>query len=119
MHLNLKVSGPKICDAARETCQENFSCVKPDSELVSTRALRDQTSPIIGIQVESGCPFASERATVTSLKRSPAFKLWVFCRTDYHLATPELARSARRADIYKEARFSDHAPLTIGYEFGF
>ena len=27
-----------------------------------------------------------------------------------------LAHSARQVDIYKEARFSDHAPLTIAYE---
>jgi exodeoxyribonuclease III len=37
-------------------------------------------------------------------------------RLDYQLVTPELAGSVRRASIYKEARFSDHAPLTIDYE---
>ena len=36
-------------------------------------------------------------------------------RIDYHLATPGLAARARRAEIYKAQRFSDHAPLVIEY----
>jgi exodeoxyribonuclease-3 len=36
-------------------------------------------------------------------------------RLDYHLASPALAATARKAVIYKEQRFSDHAPLTIDY----
>jgi exodeoxyribonuclease-3 len=43
--------------------------------------------------------------------------LQVFCRIDYHLATPALASTARAAAIYKDQRFSDHAPLTIDYDF--
>ncbi|MFN9709764.1 MAG: exodeoxyribonuclease III [Burkholderiales bacterium] len=38
-------------------------------------------------------------------------------RIDYHLATPELARHARRESIYTEQFFSDHAPLAIDYNF--
>ena len=38
-------------------------------------------------------------------------------RLDYHLATPALAPHARLANVYKDQRFSDHAPLTIGYDF--
>ncbi len=38
-------------------------------------------------------------------------------RIDYHLATPGLAALARRESIYLEQRFSDHAPLTIDYDF--
>ena len=37
-------------------------------------------------------------------------------RLDYHLASPSIAALARTASIYKEQRFSDHAPLTIDYE---
>ena len=44
--------------------------------------------------------------------------MWVFCRTDYHLATPALAATARTESIYKGEKFSDHAPLTIEYELG-
>jgi len=37
-------------------------------------------------------------------------------RIDYQIATPALAACAVRAAIYKEAWFSDHAPLIIDYE---
>ena len=39
-------------------------------------------------------------------------------RLDYQIATPALAATATRASIYKDERFSDHAPLTIDYAFG-
>ena len=38
-------------------------------------------------------------------------------RLDYHLATPGVAATARRESIYLEQRFSDHAPVTIDYDF--
>lgn len=38
-------------------------------------------------------------------------------RIDYHVATPEIAQSATRATVYKEERFSDHAPLIIDYDW--
>jgi exodeoxyribonuclease-3 len=38
-------------------------------------------------------------------------------RIDYHVSTPGLAETAARAGIYKEQRFSDHAPLTIEYQW--
>ncbi|MDR0576999.1 MAG: exodeoxyribonuclease III [Candidatus Accumulibacter sp.] len=38
-------------------------------------------------------------------------------RLDYQLATPALAASAIAATVYKNQRFSDHAPLTIDYDF--
>lgn len=37
-------------------------------------------------------------------------------RIDYQVLTPDLARSVRGASIYKEQRFSDHAPVTIDYD---
>ncbi len=37
-------------------------------------------------------------------------------RIDYQLVTPDLAPAVRRASIYREERFSDHAPVTIDYE---
>jgi len=39
-----------------------------------------------------------------------------FRRTCYHLATQGVAQLARRESIYKNRRFSDHAPITVGYE---
>lgn len=47
--------------------------------------------------------------------RGQAWAKNVGWRLDYQLATPALARSATRAAVYKDARFSDHAPLTIDY----
>jgi exodeoxyribonuclease-3 len=38
-------------------------------------------------------------------------------RLDYHLATYELSQAAINAAVYKEERFSDHAPITINYDF--
>ena len=37
-------------------------------------------------------------------------------RIDYHVATPGLKEKVVRAEIYKEERFSDHAPLTLEYD---
>ena len=41
--------------------------------------------------------------------------MWVYCRIDYHLATPTLAAGAQSVSIYKDEKFSDHAPVTITY----
>ena len=38
-------------------------------------------------------------------------------RIDCQLATPGLAATARSASVYKEQRFSDHAPLTVDYDY--
>lgn len=35
---------------------------------------------------------------------------------DYHLATSAFAELARSEHIYKEQRFSDHAPITVEYD---
>ena len=37
-------------------------------------------------------------------------------RIDYQVVTPGLADRIRDVSIYKEQRFSDHAPLIIEYE---
>jgi exodeoxyribonuclease-3 len=49
--------------------------------------------------------------------RGQAWAKNVGWRIDYHLATPGLAALARREAIYLDQRFSDHAPLTIDYDF--
>ena len=48
--------------------------------------------------------------------RGQAYANNVGWRLDYHLATPALAALARNASIYKDEKFSDHAPLTMAYE---
>ena len=49
--------------------------------------------------------------------RGQAYAKNVGWRLDYHLATPALAGAARDCRIYKDERFSDHAPLTVEYDF--
>jgi exodeoxyribonuclease-3 len=49
--------------------------------------------------------------------RGQAWKKNVGWRIDYQIATPAIAARARRASIYKAKRFSDHAPLTIDYDY--
>ncbi len=38
-------------------------------------------------------------------------------RIDYQVTTPEMGSRACGADIYRDERFSDHAPLTIDYDY--
>jgi exodeoxyribonuclease-3 len=51
--------------------------------------------------------------------RGQAWAKNVGWRLDYQLATPAIAARATRAEIYKAKRFSDHAPMTIDYEYEF
>ena len=48
--------------------------------------------------------------------RGQAYANNVGWRLDYHLATPAMAAAARTVDIYKQEKFSDHAPITVGYD---
>ena len=50
--------------------------------------------------------------------RGQAYAKNVGWRLDYHLATPELAAGARSVGIFKEQKFSDHAPVTVEYAWG-
>lgn len=47
--------------------------------------------------------------------RGQAWAKNVGWRLDYQVVTPGLRGKVRAADIYKDERFSDHAPLTIDY----
>ncbi|WP_071058384.1 exodeoxyribonuclease III [Pelistega sp. MC2] len=48
--------------------------------------------------------------------RGQAWAKNVGWRIDYQIATPGIAQKAKAAYIYKDERFSDHAPLTIDYD---
>ncbi|HET9403027.1 MAG TPA: exodeoxyribonuclease III [Burkholderiales bacterium] len=63
-------------------------------------------------------PDATGEAYTWWSNRGQAYANNVGWRIDYHIATPGLAAAAKRAAIYKTRRFSDHAPLTIDYDFG-
>ena len=47
--------------------------------------------------------------------RGQAWAKNVGWRIDYQLATPGIAARAQAAAVFKDARFSDHAPLTVDY----
>lgn len=49
--------------------------------------------------------------------RGQAYAKNVGWRIDYHIATPGIAATAKRVSIYKDEKFSDHAPLTIDYDY--
>lgn len=49
--------------------------------------------------------------------RGQAWAKNVGWRIDYQLATGGIAATARSASVYKEQRFSDHAPLTVAYAY--
>jgi exonuclease III len=49
--------------------------------------------------------------------RGQAWKKNVGWRIDYQIATPGIAASAVKESIFKRRRFSDHAPLTIDYDW--
>ena len=59
---------------------------------------------------------AAEQYTWWS-NRGQAWAKNVGWRIDYQIATPGIAAKARSVSIYKDERFSDHAPLTIDYDF--
>lgn len=62
-------------------------------------------------------PATTDEAYTWWSNRGQAYAKNVGWRLDYHLATPALASGARTAAIYKGEKFSDHAPLTIEYDF--
>ena len=62
-------------------------------------------------------PTATDEAYTWWSNRGQAWANNVGWRLDYHLATPATAATAKTSAVYKDQRFSDHAPLTIGYDF--
>ena len=62
-------------------------------------------------------PNASDASYTWWSNRGQAYAKNVGWRIDYQIATPDFAASAKNAAIYKEKRFSDHAPLIIDYDW--
>jgi exodeoxyribonuclease-3 len=62
-------------------------------------------------------PSATEEAYTWWSNRGQAYAKNVGWRLDYHLATKALAQTARSVDIYKGEKFSDHAPVTVAYDW--
>jgi len=64
------------------------------------------------------CPDATGEAYTWWSNRGQAWAKNVGWRIDYQIATPGIAAQAKTVAVYKEQRFSDHAPLTIDYDRG-
>lgn len=62
-------------------------------------------------------PTATDACYTWWSNRGQAYAKNVGWRLDYHLATKEMAATAKTVAIYKGEKFSDHAPLTISYDF--
>ena len=62
-------------------------------------------------------PTATDTAYTWWSNRGQAYANNVGWRLDYHLATPSMAALARSEHIYKKQKFSDHAPITIEYDW--
>ena len=62
-------------------------------------------------------PEATDACYTWWSNRGQAWAKNVGWRLDYQLATPGIAATARTATIWKETRFSDHAPLIIDYDY--
>lgn len=61
-------------------------------------------------------PEATGEAYTWWSNRGAAWDKNVGWRIDYQIATESMASLARSAFVYKETRFSDHAPLIVDYE---
>lgn len=62
-------------------------------------------------------PGTTDEAYTWWSNRGQAYAKNVGWRLDYHLATEALAAGARTVSIYKAEKFSDHAPITIAYDW--
>jgi exodeoxyribonuclease-3 len=49
--------------------------------------------------------------------RGQAYAKNVGWRIDYQIATPGIAAAATRTSIFRDIKFSDHAPLTVDYDY--
>ena len=63
------------------------------------------------------CPDATGEAYTWWSNRGQAWAKNVGWRIDYQIATPGIGAAARGVEVFKERRFSDHAPLTIDYDW--
>ena len=120
--LELKAEGREvvICGdwniAHNEIDLKNWKGNKKNSGfLPQERAWLTQVFDEVGfVDVHRGIDKREDQYTWWS-NRGQAWAKNVGWRIDYHVATPGIAAQASAVSIYKEERFSDHAPLIIDY----
>jgi exodeoxyribonuclease-3 len=64
-------------------------------------------------------PSATEGCYTWWSNRGQAWTNNVGWRIDYQIATPALAAKAKSCSVFKEQRFSDHAPLIVDYDIAY
>ena len=62
-------------------------------------------------------PDATEACYTWWSNRGQAYAKNVGWRIDYQITTPGIAISAKKTTVYKGEKFSDHAPLTVDYDW--
>ncbi len=87
----------------------------PEERAWMTRLLSDAGVVDVYRQLH---PTTTDEAYTWWSNRGQAYAKNVGWRLDYHLATPALAQGARSVEIFKGEKFSDHAPVTIDYDWG-
>ena len=86
----------------------------PEERAWMTRLLSEAGKVDVYRQLQ---PTATDEAYTWWSNRGQAYAKNVGWRLDYHLATPAMAALAKTEHIYKEQKFSDHAPITVDYDF--
>jgi exodeoxyribonuclease-3 len=62
-------------------------------------------------------PEAGESCYTWWSNRGQAYAKNVGWRIDYHISTPGIADTAKKTSVYKDEKFSDHAPLIVDYDW--
>ena len=92
---------------------KNSGCL-PQERAWMTRLLTEGGLTDVYRQLQ---PDTTDTAYTWWSNRGQAYANNVGWRIDCHLATPGVAATANSESVYKGERFSDHTPLTIGYDF--
>ena len=95
-------------DAAEETVQDANEANRAAEQLMAGGGMVDVYRKLQ--------PNTTDAAYTWWSNRGQAYAKNVGWRLDYHLATPAIAALARIENIYKDQKFSDHAPITVDYE---
>jgi len=91
--------------------QKNSGCLPEERAWLTT--LFDETGYVDVFRALDPRP---EQYTWWS-NRGQAYAKNVGWRIDYQIATPGIAATATRTSIFREIKFSDHAPLIVDYEY--
>jgi exodeoxyribonuclease-3 len=95
----------------------NAECAPPAANIPASAPSGEKTGGGLVDVYRQLHPDTTGEAYTWWSNRGQAWANNVGWRLDYHLATSAFAACARSAAIHKAQRFSDHAPLTIDYDW--